>query len=357
MLHLVRDRLPGDEPRGRSRELVLNSQDARGELGCPDGVWRAHRLRFAWPCRFCGTDLPTPVHDAASAQRPLAGRLVGALVVSLLVFTAIPLGLFIGTVGPTDAHGAVHVWTYVQPHLSSPRPALHGRGVPFHGAPRGASCSCICRVCPGRVVLGANRLIQGNINDFWLALFDPFGLRTSAQVTKHWTLAERMFGLFHFRAPCCGIALWAGSPRLRWPPCSASSRFPRRRSPTDVEAAKGHLSATTRRDRRSAFSLLPLGSEDGHYRRARLAHPAPRHVDSTDMTFSAIAVFTIVLTWRAVGRATRVGHAGLSGHALDDQQCWFPDGHRHHGDAAGSWSEGAGSNTTRCTTACRCRAG
>ena len=51
--------------------------------------------------------------------------------------------------------------------------------------------------------LAVQRMV-GNLNDYWVALFDPFGFSAANQVTKYWTLAE----VNTRTIPLAGALLW-----------------------------------------------------------------------------------------------------------------------------------------------------
>ena len=51
--------------------------------------------------------------------------------------------------------------------------------------------------------LAVERMV-GNLNDYWVALFDPFGFSAANQVTKYWTLAEVNTQMI----PLAGAFLW-----------------------------------------------------------------------------------------------------------------------------------------------------
>jgi ABC-type transport system involved in multi-copper enzyme maturation permease subunit len=144
----------------------------------------------------------------------LLGRLIGALLVSLFVFSGITLGLLIGTVMPWADRihmDPIRLWVYVQPYLLFIATTVCWAGALFFAV--GALSRRIVFVYLQGVLfvalyLGVQRLL-GNLNDYWVALFDPFGFGAANQVTKYWTLAETNSRMI----PLAGALLWN---RLIW---------------------------------------------------------------------------------------------------------------------------------------------
>jgi ABC-2 type transport system permease protein len=139
----------------------------------------------------------------------LLGRLAGALLVSLFVFSGITAGLLAGTVMPWADHvhmEPIRLWVYVQPFLLFIATTVCWAGALFFAV--GALSRRIVFVYLQGVVfiaiyLGVQRML-GNLNDFWPALLDPFGLSAASQVAKYWTLAETNTRLI----PLAGAMLW-----------------------------------------------------------------------------------------------------------------------------------------------------
>src|SRR6185295_16814973 len=139
----------------------------------------------------------------------LLGRLAGALIVSLFVFSGITLGLLAGTLMPWADRfhmDPIRLWVYVQPYLLFIATTVCWTGALFFAV--GALSRRIVFVYFQGVIfvvlyLGVQRML-GNLNDYWVALVDPFGFGAANQVTKYWTLAETNTQLI----PLAGAMLW-----------------------------------------------------------------------------------------------------------------------------------------------------
>ena len=234
----------------------------------------------------------------------LAGRLVGSLLVSLLVFTGITVGLLLAPVVPWADHAhmaPIRLWVYVQPYLLFIATMVCSAGVFFFTL--GALTRSIVFVYLQGVLfvalyLGIQRLSSGNLNDFWPALADPFGFIAADQVMKYWTLAESNTRMI----PVTGALLWnrviwlaAGGVAL-----AAVWRF----FPFSAEA----FAARRARRRRAIVHDRALPSDMRPIPRATLASGGRVTFASlialtrlrvwaivTDLPFIAIAVLTMVL--------------------------------------------------------------
>ncbi len=100
----------------------------------------------------------------------------------------------------------IRLWVYVQPYLLFIATTVCWTGALFFAV--GALSRRIVFVYLQGVLfvalyLGVQRML-GNLNDYWVALFDPFGFSAANQVTKYWTLAETNTRLI----PLSGAMLW-----------------------------------------------------------------------------------------------------------------------------------------------------
>jgi hypothetical protein len=236
----------------------------------------------------------------------LVGRLAGSLLISLLVFTGVPLGLLAGTVMPwaDAAHmEPIRLWTYAQPYLLFIATTTCAAGALFFAL--GALTRSVVFVYLQGVLfvamyLAVDRLTRGSLNDFWPALLDPFGLNASAQVSKYWTLAERNTRLI----PLAGAMLWnralwlgvgavAAAAALRFFPFSAEAlgrRSARRRRGIAIEDAGVAAAA-------APSHTVMLKFDRGATLRKWLVLTRLRAIAIvTDLPFIAIAVLTLALT-------------------------------------------------------------
>jgi len=231
----------------------------------------------------------------------LLGRLTGALLVTLLIFSGITLGLLVGTVLPWADHdhmAPIRLWTYIQPYLVLIASTVIWAGTTFFviGAlSRRTVVVYLQGVLFLALYLGTSRLM-GNTNDFWPALADPFGSAAVGQVTRYWTLAETNTRLLPFE----GALLWN---RLIWLAVGVVSvaavlRF----FPFSTEAL------VKRRSTRAAVSDAPRATTNVHLPHVQPAfgwHSTAWSLGSltwlrvrmilTDRSFVAIAVLTVAL--------------------------------------------------------------
>lgn len=145
----------------------------------------------------------------------LMGRLTGALLVTLAVFLAVPVGMLLGTVAPWADHvhmAPIRLWNYFQPYVLFGVTVICSAGAVFFalGAlTRRVAVVYLQGVLSVALYLGVARLAENSLDTFWPALLDPFGLSTSSHVTKYWTLIEMNTRLL----PVSGVMLWN---RLLW---------------------------------------------------------------------------------------------------------------------------------------------
>jgi ABC-type transport system involved in multi-copper enzyme maturation permease subunit len=145
----------------------------------------------------------------------LAGRLLGAFAVVLIVFCSIGLGCWAGSVMfflEKSLVGPNHAMAYVQPYLVSVIPNLLFTGALFFGL--AALTRKIAPVYLTSVLLLIGYLIASTLsakleNKTLAALIDPFGMQATARLTEYWTIVEKNTQ----RVPLRGIFL---ANRLLW---------------------------------------------------------------------------------------------------------------------------------------------
>lgn len=127
----------------------------------------------------------------------LGGRFVGGFLVTVLVYTAIPLGTLVGSFAPwVDAEflTAVNPWWHVQPFLLLAIPTLLVTSAIFFAV--GALSRSLVVVYTQGIAL----IVAYSVADSWLGdlendtlanALDPFALATIELTTRYWTVAER----------------------------------------------------------------------------------------------------------------------------------------------------------------------
>jgi ABC-2 type transport system permease protein len=147
----------------------------------------------------------------------LAGRFIGALALVVLVFSAIGLGLWVGSTLPfleRSVFGPNHASYYLWPYAVSVLPNLIFTGAIFFSA--AALLRSMTPVYVGAVVLLVGYLLtQGLVaqpeHRELAAWVDPFGLRASELTTRYWTVAERNARLVPFEGVFAqNRLLWLG---------------------------------------------------------------------------------------------------------------------------------------------------
>lgn len=181
----------------------------------------------------------------------LAGRWLGSLMVSALVLAAIPIGLLAGNWMPwvERAHRMPFaIWPYVQPYLTIVLPTVFWAGTLFFAV--GALTRRVTVVyLQGALFLGiyllTDVLLPNNLDDYWPALFDPFGVATVAQATKYWTIVEINSQLVPFagvlvanRLLWCGAGVLAAVAVFSFFPFSAEALAGRRRRQVGTPSAR-----------------------------------------------------------------------------------------------------------------------
>jgi len=240
----------------------------------------------------------------------LLGRLAGALLVSLFVFSGITLGLLAGTVMPwaDKVHmEPIRLSVYVQPYLLFIATTVCWAGALFF-AVAALSRRIVFVYLQGvlfvALYLGVHRML-GNLNDYWVALFDPFGFGAANQVTKYWTLAETNSRLIPLagallwnRVICLSVGVAAVIGVCRFFPFSVEAlgrrRSKRQAEPSDQESETPAIrpsEVTLRFDWRTTAATFMA-----------LTRLRARSI-LTDLPFIAIAIFTfalnIVIGWGA----------------------------------------------------------
>jgi ABC-2 type transport system permease protein len=133
----------------------------------------------------------------------LAGRFVGAFIFCSLLFSAIGLGLWVGTLVPAvepDLFGPNRLAYYLWPYATTVLPNLLFTGAVFF-----ALAALLGSMTP--VYIGAVLLVVGYLiaqvavqpeNRELAAVLDPLGTRATSLVTRYWTVSERNTRLIPF---------------------------------------------------------------------------------------------------------------------------------------------------------------
>lgn len=193
--------------------VVITSAIA-GTAVLRDYEFKAHELLFS-----------TPMGKTAY----LGGRFIGAYLVTLVVFTAIPLGLMLGAAMPwVDADGlgpfslAAHVWPfliYTVPNTLLVTALFFAVGI--------TTRSLFAVYVQGMALFIGYSVAMSFVSDLdnetLGALLDPFGVGATQLVTRDWTIAEKNSELVPFDGLLllnraiwvgAGMALFAGVGRL-----------------------------------------------------------------------------------------------------------------------------------------------
>jgi ABC-2 type transport system permease protein len=134
----------------------------------------------------------------------LLGRFAGAFVIVLVIYVALPIGLFIGTLMPwvpADKLGPVSLWAAFQPFLTIAVPNLLFASALLFAI--GALTRKLFAVyITGIVLLVAWQITQqivGHLDRLALAsLIDPFALTTTNTMIRYWSVAEKNARLVPF---------------------------------------------------------------------------------------------------------------------------------------------------------------
>ena len=131
----------------------------------------------------------------------LLGRFIGAYITALFVFSALPLGIFLGSIiapalGWLDSAkiGTNSFWFYLQPFLIFTVPGIFITGSIFFAVATLTRRMIFSYL--GNVVLLVAYLIAINAtSDFnnlkTVSLLDPFGLISIMDITRYWTIVEQ----------------------------------------------------------------------------------------------------------------------------------------------------------------------
>jgi ABC-2 type transport system permease protein len=134
----------------------------------------------------------------------LGGRWAGSFVITVLIFTGLGVGTFLGTFAPWADHARIgpnHLWWYLQPFLSIVVVQIFFTGSLFFAVAaltrkifivylQGVALFMLYVI--GLTVFSANRSLE----HFWTGILDPVGLQMSDTISKYWSVAEKNSLLF-----------------------------------------------------------------------------------------------------------------------------------------------------------------
>jgi ABC-2 type transport system permease protein len=153
----------------------------------------------------------------------LGGRWAGSFVVTVLIFSGLMLGSFLGTLAPWADHSRIgpnHLWWYLQPFFSIVVVQIFFCGSLFFTVAaltrkifivylQGVALFMLYLI--GITVFSANRSLE----HFWSGILDPVGLLLNNAVTRYWSVAEKNTLLYpwNFSGYSPGVFLYN---RLLW---------------------------------------------------------------------------------------------------------------------------------------------
>jgi ABC-type transport system involved in multi-copper enzyme maturation permease subunit len=153
----------------------------------------------------------------------LGGRWAGSFVITVLIFTGLMIGAYLGTFAPWADHARIgpnHLWWYLQPFLSIVVVQIFFTGSLFFAVAaltrkifivylQGVALFMLYVI--GLTVFSANRTLE----HFWTGILDPVGLQLSDTIAKYWSVAEKNSQLFpwDFSGYSPGVFLYN---RLLW---------------------------------------------------------------------------------------------------------------------------------------------
>jgi ABC-2 type transport system permease protein len=134
----------------------------------------------------------------------LGGRWAGSFVITVLIFTGLMIGAFLGTYAPWADHARIgpnHLGWYLQPFLSIVVVQIFFTGSLFFAVAaltrkifivylQGVALFMFYVI--GLTVFSANRTLE----HFWSGILDPVGLLMSDAISKYWSVAEKNSLLF-----------------------------------------------------------------------------------------------------------------------------------------------------------------
>jgi hypothetical protein len=214
----------------------------------------------------------------------LGGRFAGAFLVMLVIYCALPIGLWVGMHMPwigADTLGSTSFWLSFQPFLIIAVPNLLFVSALLFAI--GALTRRLFAVyVTGIVVLVVWQITQqivGDLDKLRLAsAIDPFGLTTVSVVTRYWSVAEKNRLLVPMRgALLTNRLIWIGVSLALFAVVAAVFRLRvqggggRRRRPDDAAAGTARLAslvipAPTLRHDRSAWWRVALEQARFHFR-------------------------------------------------------------------------------------------
>ena len=129
----------------------------------------------------------------------LGGRWAGSLIITLLIFTGLPLGELVGCFAPSADHtriGAIHLAMFAKIYFSLIAVQVFFIGSLFFMV--AALTRKIVTVYLQGVVLFVVYLIlfisisqTRSLNFYWPSVFDPLGILLTENITRYWTVVER----------------------------------------------------------------------------------------------------------------------------------------------------------------------
>ena len=147
----------------------------------------------------------------------LGGRFLGALLIMLLVYTALPIGMLAGSIAPwvdADKLLPVRVWAYWQPYLVIVVPNVILVSALFFAV--GTLTRNLFLVYVQGIVLlvvySVTQNLLSNLDNFRLAsLVDGFGITTVQLMTRYWSVAEKNASLLPLQGYLLtNRAVWLG---------------------------------------------------------------------------------------------------------------------------------------------------
>ncbi len=242
----------------------------------------------------------------------LFGRFSGALLVMIFVYTAIPLGLFVGAHMPwLDATklGPENIMAYVLPFIQFSVPTVFFISALFFTVgtlTRSMFAVYVQGICLFVLYAISGQIIQGLENTHLSSAMDPFGIRSFFFETRYWTVVEKNEMLVPFgQYVLINRAIWVSVSIVVLGLCTSLFRFRAQQSQRKKKVAQADTAEQTQHKRGAA--IRGVADHGGSYAWRSLRSLTALYVQTVtkDKLFLALAVIGMINTLFAVYNADR----------------------------------------------------